>query len=155
MQKIPLPTSKFCHKSDLKITKCTEEKSPVEGGMWKTRWKVWKSTPKTGVDAGLLNFLHRVFNMWKKVALFTACIQGVLWKTLSAGQTDGYPPRLRATLFSVRPRRTGGQRPGQDKFSGRKPPFLWQRKAAYGILQDESIADSVKLRNFPTQCVLR
>jgi hypothetical protein len=32
------------------------------------------STGKTGFAAGLLNFLHRVFNMWKKSDPSTECI---------------------------------------------------------------------------------
>ena len=51
--------------------------------MLKTLWKVWKSTLKTGMDAGLLNFFHGDFNMLKKERCSTSCIQGFLWKTFS------------------------------------------------------------------------
>ena len=78
--------SKFCHNSDLKITKCMGGFPPVENEMLKTLWKVWKSTPETGVIAGLLNVLHRVFNLWKKQGHSTACIQAFLWKTSSPGK---------------------------------------------------------------------
>ena len=43
--------SKFCHNSDLKITKCMQGSEPVEIRLWKTLWKVWNSTRKTGLNA--------------------------------------------------------------------------------------------------------
>ena len=51
-----------------------QDSEPVEIRLWKTLWKVWNSTGKTGFKAGLLNFLHRVFNMWKKSEPSTECI---------------------------------------------------------------------------------
>ena len=58
-------SSKNCHISDLYSTNCTQEIKKGRTKKWKTLWKVWNSTGKTGFKAGLLNFLHRVFNMWK------------------------------------------------------------------------------------------
>ena len=78
--------SKFCHNSDLKITKCMQGSEPVEIRLWKTLWKVWNSTGKTGFKAGLLNFLHRVFNMWKNLSRITDCIACWMWKTFAFGK---------------------------------------------------------------------
>jgi hypothetical protein len=59
---------------------------------WKTLWKVWNSTGKTGFKAGLLNFLHRVFNMWKNNRSSTDCIPRFCGKLFSpAKQRDIYP----------------------------------------------------------------
>jgi hypothetical protein len=65
---------------------------PVEMRLWKTLWKVWNSTGKTGFKAGLLNFLHRVFNMWKNNRSSTDCIPRFCGKLFSpAKQRDIYP----------------------------------------------------------------
>lgn len=107
---------KICHNSDLKITKCTSGFSLVENGLWKTLWKVWKSTLKRGVSAGLLHVLHRVFNLWKKQDPFTTCIQGFLWKTSPPGnRTDILPGSWQHFFIPGR-----GVWGGSGKFSGRK-----------------------------------
>lgn len=66
--------SKNCHISDLKITNCTHPAGECRTRLWKTQWRMLNSTGKTGFAAGLLNFLHRVFNMWKKSGPSTECI---------------------------------------------------------------------------------
>lgn len=107
---------KICHNSDLKITKCTSGFPLVENGLWKTLWKVWKSTLKRGVNAGLLHVLHRVFNLWKKQDPFTTCIQGFLWKTSPPGNRTDILPGSWQHFFIPE----GGVLGGSGKFSGRK-----------------------------------
>ena len=139
---------KICHNSDLKITKCTSGFPLVENGLWKTLWKVWKSTLKRGVSAGLLNVLHRVFNLWKKQGRSTACIQAFCGKP---------PPLEKERIFcpgagntSLYPGGASGVEAGNSLEE--KTAILWQRKSAYVILQDESISDSVtKTGNFQMQ----
>ena len=89
--------SKNCHISDLYSTNCTQEIQKGRTKKLKTLWKVWNSTAKTGFKAGLLNFLHRVFNMWKNNRSSTDCIQ------LFCGK-----------LFSSAKQRTRVQQPGED-----------------------------------------
>lgn len=81
-------SSKNCHISDLYFTNCTQEKQTGRTGMWKTRWKVWNSTRKTGFKTGLLNFIHRVFNMWKKWPDLYGLYTTFLWKTFLIGKTE-------------------------------------------------------------------
>ena len=81
-------SSKNCHISDLYFTNCTQEKQTGRTGMLKTRWKVWNSTRKTGFKTGLLNFLHRVFNMWKKWSALYGLYTTFLWKTFLIGKTE-------------------------------------------------------------------
>lgn len=69
-----VPHQKNCHISDLKITNCTHPAGECRTRLWKTQWRMLNSTGKTGFAAGLLNFLHRVFNMWKKSGPSTECI---------------------------------------------------------------------------------
>ena len=139
---------KICHNSDLKITKCTSGFPLVENGLWKTLWKVWKSTLKRGVSAGLLHVLHRVFNLWKKQDPFTTCIQGFLWKTSPPGNgTDILPGSWQHFFIPGR-----GVLGKAGNSLEEKTAILWQRKSAYVILQDESISDSVtKTGNFQMQ----
>ena len=77
---MPVSERKNCHNSVLKITNCKEKVKSRGGGLLKTRWKLWNSTGKTGFGTGLFNFLHRVFNMWKKSKPFTQCIAPVCGK---------------------------------------------------------------------------
>ena len=79
-------SSKNCHISDLYSTNCTQEIKKGRTKKWKTLWKVWNSTGKTGFKAGLLNFLHRVFNMWKNLSRITDCIACWMWKTFAFGK---------------------------------------------------------------------
>lgn len=121
---------------------------PVENEMLKILWKVWKSTPETGVIAGLLNVLHRVFNLLKKQGRSTACIQAFCGKP---------PPLEKERIFcpgagntSLYPGGASGVEAGNSLEE--KTAILWQRKSAYVILQDESISDSVtKTGNFQMQ----
>ena len=83
---------KIGHISDLYSTNCTQEIKKGRTKKWKTLWKVWNSTGKTGFKAGLLNFLHRVFNMWKNNRSSTDCIPRFCGKLFSpAKQRDIYP----------------------------------------------------------------
>ena len=123
---------KICHNSDLKITKCTSGFPLVENGLWKTLWKVWKSTLKRGVSAGLLHVLHRVFNLWKKQGGYTDGKAVWMWKTFTTGKkTDNR--RAKGNTSPMR-RCPGGR---HRNFTGRKSAILWQTPAAYVILQDE------------------
>ena len=124
--------SKFCHNSDLKITKCMQGSELVEIRMWKTSWKVWNSTWKTGMSAWVLNSFHRVFNLWKKQGGYTDGKAVWMWKTFTTGKkTDNR--RAKGNTFPMR-RCPGGR---HRNFTGRKNAILWQTPAAYVILQDE------------------
>ena len=125
-------SSKNCHISDLYFTNCTQEKQTGRTGKLKTRWKVWNSTRKTGFKTGLLNFLHRVFNLWKKQGGYTDGKAVWMWKTFTTGKkTDNR--RAKGNTSPMR-RCPGGR---HRNFTGRKSAILWQTPAAYVILQDE------------------
>lgn len=63
----------------------------------KTWWKLWNSTGKTGFGAGLFNFLHRVFNMWKKSKPFTHCIAPVCGKLSASAKRRKKPAANRGS----------------------------------------------------------
>ena len=116
-------TSKYCHNSDLKITKCMPVKSSVEAGVLKTSWKRWNSTEKTGVKTELLNFIHRVFNLWKKEGLFTGCIRHFCGKlSLLVKQTD-----KRENRGQHKPQR--GTKRGFYRNSGKKNAFVYGKES--------------------------
>ena len=128
--------SKNCHISDLKITNCTHPGGECRTRLWKTQWRMLNSTGKTGFAAGLLNFLHRVFNMWKKSGPSTECI------ALFCGKLFG--PAKRQVPAGAEWRSSKGQfcktGPGRwqaAKKSGRadkKAAICWQTRSAYAIL---------------------
>ena len=60
----------------------------------KTRWKVWNSTRKVGVDTGFLNIFHGLFNMWKRSRGFTKCIWTRMWKTFAEEKITEKMPTL-------------------------------------------------------------
>lgn len=125
-------SSKNCHISDLYSTNCTQEIKKGRTKKWKTLWKVWNSTRKTGLSAWVLNFLHRVFNLWKKQGGYTDGKEVWMWKTFTTGKkTDNR--RAKGNTSPIR-RCPGGR---HRNFTGRKSAILWQTPAAYVILQDE------------------
>ena len=128
--------SKNCHISDLKITNCTHPAGECRTGLWKTQWRMLNSTGKTGFAAGLLNFLHRVFNMWKKSESFYGMYSPLLWKTFRTGKTAG-PGRGRRHSSKGQFCKTGPGRRQAVKKSGRadkKAAICWQTRSAYAIL---------------------
>lgn len=128
--------SKNCHISDLKITNCTHPAGECRTGLWKTQWRMLNSTGKTGFAAGLLNFLHRVFNMWKKIGSFYGMYSPLLWKTFRTGKTAG-PGRGRRRSSKGQFCKTGPGRRQAVKKSGRadkKAAICWQTRSAYAIL---------------------
>ena len=128
--------SKNCHISDLKITNCTHPAGECRTGLWKTQWRMLNSTGKTGFAAGLLNFLHRVFNMWKKIGSFYGMYSPLLWKTFRTGKTAG-PGRGRRRSSKGQFCKTGPGRWQAAKKSGRadkKAAICWQTRSAYAIL---------------------
>ena len=115
--------SKFCHNSDLKITKCMQGSEPVEIRMWKTSWKVWNSTWKTGMSAWVLNSFHRVFNLWKKQGGYTDGKAVWMWKTFTTGKkTDNR--RAKGNPSPMR-RCPGGR---HRNFTGEKSQFYGKHR---------------------------
>lgn len=136
MQKVRGSTSKNCHISDLKITNCTHPAGECRTRLWKTQWRMLNSTGKTGFAAGLLNFLHLVFNMWKKIGSFYGMYSPLLWKTFRTGKTAG-PGRGRRRSSKGQFCKTGPGRWQAAKKSGRadkKAAICWQTRSAYAIL---------------------
>lgn len=128
--------SKNCHISDLKITNCTHPAGECRTRLWKTQWRMLNSTGKTGFAAGLLNFLHRVFNMWKKSGPSTECI------ALFCGKLFGPAKRQVPAGAEGAAARDNSAKPGRGrrqavKKSGRadkKAAICWQTRSAYAIL---------------------
>ena len=122
-----LLSSKICHNSDLKITKCTSGFPLVENGLWKTLWKVWKSTLKRGVSAGLLHVLHRVFNLWKKQDPFTNLYTGLFVENTHrpANGTDILPGSWQH-FFHARAWRLGVE---AEKFLWKKKPQFYGKES--------------------------
>lgn len=136
MQKVRGSASKNCHISDLKITNCTHPAGECRTRLWKTQWRMLNSTGKTGFAAGLLNFLHRVFNMWKKIGSFYGMYSPLLWKTFRTGKTAG-SGRGRRRSSKGQFCKTGPGRRQAVKKSGRadkKAAICWQTRSAYAIL---------------------
>ena len=125
-----------------------QDSEPVEIRMWKTSWKVWNSTWKTGMSTWVLNFFHRVFNLWKKQGWYTKGKAAWMWKTFYLGQKDGCSACRGTTLTPC-----GAVRTAAQKFHGRKITILWQTPASYVILQDE-LSSPAALRHGKT-CWMR
>ena len=89
MQNKPESDRKNCHNSELKITNCTAQLNFCRTGMWKTRWKLFNSTGKTGFETGLFHFFHHVFNMWKKSGAFTNRIALFCGKLFAPAKRQG------------------------------------------------------------------
>ena len=49
--------------------------------VWKSPWKVWNSTPKTGGNPWFFHLFNRVFNMWKSFCPVYNLYNGELWKS--------------------------------------------------------------------------
>lgn len=133
---------KICHNSDLKITKCTSGFPLVENGLWKTLWKVWKSTLKRGVSAGLLHVLHRVFQLVEKTGPFYNLYTGLFVENITARKWDGYFARELATLLYTRAGRLGWKREilwkKKPQFYGKESPLmLYFKMNQYRILSQK------------------
>ena len=77
--------------SNLKITNGTHPGRQSRTGLWKTRWRMFNSTRKTGFATGLFNFFNRVFNMWKKSGPSTECIARFCGKLFPWAKRQGLP----------------------------------------------------------------
>ena len=86
--------------------------------MWKTVWKMFNSTEKTGFEPKLLNGFHGVFHLWKKQGPFTKCISGFCGKLfLSAKWQEQSTAGWRKTAGP--PERSPGTEESLRKFCGR------------------------------------
>ena len=126
-----LRDTKNCQISDLNFTICTQMAAWRKDRQLKTLWKVWNSTGKTGIETGLFNFFHGLFNMWKNRSRFTECIPdecGKL-KCLAVWQKNAQ------SGGSVRERRVKTLQ--EEK---QKTPICWHWKPAYAILYFELVS---------------
>lgn len=88
------------------------------------------------------------FQLVEKTGPFYNLYTGLFVENITARKWDGYFARELATLLYTGRGVLGGSGNSLEE----KPQFLWQRKSAYVILQDESISDSVtKTGNFQMQ----
>ena len=127
MQKQTISSSKNCHNSDLNSTNCKAFARIWRKLLLKTRWKLFNSTRKTGVAAGLLHNFHRVFNLWKKYGPFTKCIDVFCGK-----------------LFASAKRRKCAPPPGQRAKHFYRCPVRWERC----ILLKKFRCQEIKSRQF-------
>ena len=111
--------SKNCHISDLKITNCTHPAGECRTGLWKTQWRMLNFTGKTGFAAGLLNFLHRVFNMWKKSGPSTECIALFCGKLFGPAKRQ-VPAGAESTAAKNNSAKMGRSAYGCEKFSTKR-----------------------------------
>ena len=127
MQKRTISGLKNCHNSDLNFTNCKAFAKIWEKLLLKTQWKLFNSTRKTGVAAGLLHTFHRVFNLWKNYRLFTECIDafcGKLFALAKQRKCDLPPGQQAKHFYSCRNWREGRFFSKKILASGNKIPAI-------------------------------
>lgn len=119
---------KNCQNSNLKITICTLSAAGCRTKLWKTTWKVFNSTGKTGIAAGLLNIFHMVFNLWKNQGCSTECIACLCGKLCELEKQRQTSCRA-AKHFCKKECGAGGYGGRKNSAAGRIKNGIWLAKA--------------------------